>query len=442
MRNYSYSVLFFIPFMLFLVLAFAQSSFAADPNDYRQPNTWQRERTINDSVNKSSVKVEAQKTYPVSTLDQNGKPIKQIRNAKATIKLGASTANVGKSLMKRTPYGAITQAVIAILGKSVDWVLDPDNNRVKYKDGNGDFVDDAGNPDPKRWYIDPDKGERSPKMRASTACRSFGEMQKRYTWKSFTFTFKAATDTCIFNVVYKDSRYPDSVSEKKLDRHPDNWLPSDGQSGGDEYKYIPIDTVAQQVIDNADAGHAPSMEVMNDTALDMLEAGLLDAQLDAASNVPQPDPQEITQAQYDNPDYPENGTGSGTGPETPVDPETPTDPTDPTNPEAKPFELPPFCSWASKVCDFIDWVKTEPPEPPESGEVDVQIPDSNMHEGILERLYINMPAQCPPDPILEFMGAKIPFPMSVFCQFAEMMKPLILLFAYIKGLSIIGNGLN
>ena len=87
-------------------------------------------------------------------------------------------------------------------------------------------------------------------------------------------------------------------------------------------------------------------------------------------------------------------------------------------------------------------MQAAPPEPPESGEVDVQIPDSNMHEGILERLYIDMPAQCPPDPVLEFMGARIPFPMSVFCQFAAMMKPLILLFAYIKGLSIIGNGLS
>ena len=35
--------------------------------------------------------------------------------------------------------------------------------------------------------------------------------------------------------------------------------------------------------------------------------------------------------------------------------------------ETKPkdFELPAFCSWASKVCDFIDWVKKDPELPPD-----------------------------------------------------------------------------
>ena len=116
-----------------------------------------------------------------------------------------------------------------------------------------------------------------------------------------------------------------------------------------------------------------------------------------------------------------------------------TDPETPPNPEG----LPAFCSWASGVCEFMNWVKTEPTEPPDGdGDITVEIPEATMHEPILERLYINMPAQCPPDPVLEFMNARIPFPMSVFCQFATMMKPLILLFAYIKGLSIIGTGLS
>lgn len=412
--------------MLFLVLAFAQSSFAADPNDFRKPNNWQRERTINDSVNKSSVKVEAQKTYPVSTLDQNGKPIKQIRNAKATIKLGANAGNVGKSLIKRAPAIAITQAVIAILGKSVDWVMDAENNRLMYPDEGGAGSEGGNYSIEYTGYT----GIRFPT--AMAACnrilqdlRPDGHFVELVPQGLFNFHCKFEGQGSGAYIIKKHELKDDPITPPPL--------------------YIPIGDVAQAVIAAADAGSEPAMQVMNDAALDALEAGLLDAQLDAASNVPQPDPQEITQAQYDNPDYPENGTGTGTGPETPVDPETPTDPVDPNpnpNPDANPFQLPPFCSWASKVCDFIDWVKTEPPEPPESGEVDVQIPDSNMHEGILERLYINMPAQCPPDPILEFMGAKIPFPMSIFCQFAEMMKPLILLFAYIKGLSIIGNGLT
>jgi len=396
MRNYSYSVLFFIPFMLFLVLAFAQKSHAVyDPN--AKHSKWFHDSIVNDPLNKSSVDIKAQRTYPVSKLGADGKPIIQNKPQKATIKLGASASNVGKGLVRRTPAVAITYAVTALLGKAVDWVMDAENNRIKYKDGTSDgFV-----------YIH--RGVNYNTHEA--ACRA-----------------AIARDASVYgtNYTYKSSSggaYPRCQSSG-----PSFVITSFESTAEPEYKYIPIDTVAQQVIANADAGHAPSMEVMNNTALDMLEAGLLDAQLEAAA-----EPKQFGQGETDPTDPSQ----------TPTDPETPTDPTDPTpNPDAKPFELPPFCSWATKVCSFIDWMQAEPPEPPESGEVDVQIPDSNMHEGILERLYIDMPAQCPPDPVLEFMGARIPFPMSVFCQFAAMMKPLILLFAYIKGLSIIGTGLS
>lgn len=419
MRKYSYLLSLFVA--LALTIVFTESSRAADPNDFRKPNQWQRERTINDAINKSSVKVEAQRTYPVSTLGPDGKPIKQMRNAKATITLGAKSANVGKSLMKRAPYTAISYAVVAILGRAVDWVLDPANNRVKYKDPNGD--------PPSGW-----KAEYNNVIYKSPS--------------SFCKAWNADRPSPISGIVPVLIVISETSAQFKCNNSTGgNYVtvsadPDVEDAGEADWQYISADELANKVIEHANEGQAPAMQVMNDAALDALEAGLLDAQLDAASNVPQPDPQEITQAQYDNPDYPENGTGSGTGPETPVDPETPPDPTDPTNPEAKPFELPPFCSWATKVCSFIDWMQTEPPEPPEGGEVDIQTPDANMHEGILERLYIDMPAQCPPDPVLEFMGARIPFPMSVFCQFAAMMKPLILLFAYIKGLSIIGTGLS
>ena len=385
--------------MLFLVLAFAEKSHAVyDPN--AKHSKWFHDSIVNDPTVKSTVEVKAQRTYPVSKLGADGKPIIQNKTQKSVIKLGASASNVGKGLIRRSPGVAITYAVTALLGKAVDWVMDAENNRVKYKDS--DSVSDPS------AYTSP------------------------WVWdyKGINYYSHESVGRAICSANNKSYLYSDSTSvtcsgggySYGLSRNPN---PLYKTTPTDSYKYIPIDTVAQQVIANADAGHAPSMEVMNNTALDMLEAGLLDAQLEAAAEPKQFDAGE-TDATDPN--------------QTPTDP---TDPTDPTpNPDAKPFELPPFCSWATKVCSFIDWMQAEPPEPPESGEVDIQTPDANMHEGILERLYIDMPAQCPPDPVLEFMGARIPFPMSVFCQFAAMMKPLILLFAYIKGLSIIGNGLN
>lgn len=393
--------------MLFLVLAFAEKSHAAyDPN--AKHSKWFHDSIVNDPTVKSSVEVKAQRTYPVSTLGADGKPIIQNKVQKTTIRLGASASNVGKGLIKRTPAVAITYAVTALLGKAVDWVMDAENNRIKYKDPN------AGSAHGQYYW----KHSSSPAVKFSTAEAACRASITSSGWV-FTKVVLVGADSADCYAALNGGK-PIVTSGANRVLNPD-YVPDINN----EYKYIPIDTVAQQVIANADAGHAPSMEVMSNTALDMLEAGLLDAQLEAAA-----EPKQFGQGETD-PTDPN---------QTPTDPETPTDPT--PNPDAKPFELPPFCSWATKVCSFIDWMQAEPPEPPEGGEVDVQIPDANMHEGILERLYIDMPAQCPPDPVLEFMGARIPFPMSVFCQFAAMMKPLILLFAYIKGLSIIGTGLS
>lgn len=419
MRKYSYLLSLFVALALTIVLA--QKSHAVyDPN--AKHSKWFHDSIVNDPLNKSSVDIKAQRTYPVSTLGADGKPIIQNRPQKSVIKVGASVSNVGKGLVRRTPAAAITYAVTALLGKAVDWVMDAENNRIKYKDDGSAGSSDI--PNAKFYYQMTYQGNQTKqefytREQASLFAARMGELY------GGTYVGAISCPVPALGAVLKCYKGGSLIANIPSISNPkyDPSLPPQ-----DEYKYIPINTVAQKVIENADSGHAPSMEVMNNTALDMLEAGLLDAQLEAAA-----EPKQFGQGETDPTDQSQ----------TPTDPETPTDPTDPTpNPDAKPFELPPFCAWATKVCSFIDWMQAEPPEPPESGEVDVQIPDSNMHEGILERLYINMPAQCPPDPILEFMGAKIPFPMSVFCQFAEMMKPLILLFAYIKGLSIIGNGLS
>lgn len=384
---------------VFLTFAFAQSSFAVyDPN--AKQSKWYVDRLMADPTLKATVEIKAQRNYPVSTLGADGKPIIQSKVQKSTIKLAPKAANVGKSLIKRAPAIAITQAVVALLGKAVDWLLDPENNRVKYKD--------------------PDAGSGSPDSAAT-----YDAECKRIALKTY-----GTSEGASIKEIHPDGGQISCNTKYgvigwfvfSLPAH----VPDPNAPTANDWQYIPIDQVASKVIEQANAGQAPAMEVMSNAALDQLEEGLLDAQLEAAA-----------ESKVFN-----EGESDPTDPNAPnPDPNAPTDPNAP-NPDAKPFELPPFCSWAVKVCDFIDWVQTEPAEPEESGDIEVQKPDPVIHEDLLERLYINMPAQCPPDPVLEFMGARIPFPMSVFCQFAVMMKPLILLFAYIKGLAIIGNGLS
>ena len=400
---------------LFLTFAFAQSSFAVyDPN--AKQSKWYVDRLMADPTLKSSVEIKAQRNYPVSTLGADGKPILQNKIQKSTIKLAPKASSVGKSLLKRTPVGVITQALIGLGISATDWVLDPENNRVKYKDPNNPTGGSGGD---YYFVVDGAVYDQHDKACQAVYDKDYPNQDpKKYMAVNWVGNHN---DICRFlNLANGTYTTYNGYSVRRL-QNP--FVPGDPADAG--YQYIPIDQIANKVIEQAGAGDPAAMEVMSDTALDMLEAGLLNDQLAAAA-----DPKVFNEGETD-----------------PTDPNSPSydpelDPDNPTKPETQPFEFPPFCDWATKVCDFIDWVQTEPSEPEESGDIEVQKPDPVIHEDLLERLYINMPAQCPPDPVLEFMGARIPFPMSVFCQFAVMMKPLILLFAYIKGLAIIGNGLS
>ncbi|MGP5555396.1 hypothetical protein [Psychrobacter celer] len=376
----------FIAFALSFTLVIVPS-FAADPNDYRKPNSWQRERTINDAVNKSTVKVEAQKTYPVSTLDQNGKPIKQMRKANATIKIKPTANKIGKTLMKRAPHSAIAYAVTSLLGRAVDWVLDPANNRVKYKELGGDFKDGVAyrpGPDP--------NGNYPTKQAACSAGLKFLPKDATWSFDRLSSDGQICIGTKTKDGVVSSNRNLYTVQEVKYDPPPEQ---------DQDWRYISADELGAEVIKNADDGHSPSMKVMSDSANDALSAGELDSALDAASDIPQPDPQEITQDQYDNPNYP--------APDTPTDPDgntggqTPNpDPENP-NPEPTPTEWPAFCDWAFVVCDFIEWVKAEPEQT--DTEIDLPEPDEQPTD-----TNFNFGGSCP---------APIVFKGSIFGQSIE-----------------------
>ena len=425
-RKYITILLFIIlGFFLFQSMAYA----VYDPNV--KHSKWFLDKIVADPTVKSSVEVKAQRTYPVSTLGPDGRPIIQNKVQKTTIRLGATSGSVAKTLAKRVPAIAITQALVGLSIGAVDWVMDAENNRVKY---NAPVSGSSEPPSPS-----------NPKYYTFSGSLSVGRM-------TGTSVDSLAVDACLAMGLGDLSRTSvasstatrfycsDKPSTSYLINYVDN--PSYDSSAPvaptTEEKYVSLDTLARKMIEQANSATAgtgtgtgtgdgsAALEVMSNAAIDQLEAGLLDAQLEAAA-----DPKVF-----------EAGETDATDPNQTPNPDAPVDPNAPPKEEAAPFELPPFCMWATKVCDFIDWVQTEPPEPEDSGDIRVEEPDANMHVPILERLYISMPAQCPADPVLEFMGARIPFPMSIFCQFATMMKPLILLFAYIKGLSVIGNGLN
>lgn len=109
---------------------------------------------------------------------------------------------------------------------------------------------------------------------------------------------------------------------------------------------------------------------------------------------------------------------------------------------AKPFELPAFCSWASKVCDLADWVMKDDPLPP-----DIPIPEQTMEvkdPEVFDKSYINVSAECPSDiqksiPI-GTNSFSLVIPMAPVCDFGStVIKPVIIFIAFIQAALMIGT---
>lgn len=119
---------------------------------------------------------------------------------------------------------------------------------------------------------------------------------------------------------------------------------------------------------------------------------------------------------------------------------TPTAPKD--TPE--PFEASKFCTWATPVCNFMDWVKQEPPQIEKTKVGEIKENDIDWRQ-YAERKWLNFGnAQCPQDvriPV-QWMTVQQDIVISYvpFCKFATMIKPAVILGAYISALMIISVG--
>lgn len=101
----------------------------------------------------------------------------------------------------------------------------------------------------------------------------------------------------------------------------------------------------------------------------------------------------------------------------------------------KPFEVPKFCTWASSVCSFMDWVKQEVPKPPSNEQIknpslsDLGIDDTRFDKRI------NFDGQCPTGKIEFTIKGNFfskPIPYTHFCELLKMLKPWLLAFTYLS----------
>lgn len=121
-------------------------------------------------------------------------------------------------------------------------------------------------------------------------------------------------------------------------------------------------------------------------------------------------------------------------------PHTPTAPKD--TPE--PFEASKFCTWATPVCNFMDWVKQEVPEPNPPEQVPkANLSDLGLDENELFKQRVKFDGQCPKHELkFSINGKQIiePIPTHHFCNLLEQIAPWLLAFSYLSaGFFVIRN---
>lgn len=110
----------------------------------------------------------------------------------------------------------------------------------------------------------------------------------------------------------------------------------------------------------------------------------------------------------------------------------------------KPFEVPKFCTWASSVCNFMDWVKQEPPKPNPPEQVPkANLSDLGLDENELFKQRVKFDGQCPKHELkFSINGKQIiePIPTHHFCNLLEQIAPWLLAFSYLSaGFFVIRN---
>lgn len=333
---------------------------------------------------------------------------------KSAVTVAPQASKVGKFLIKGGGTAALLIAVPQLIGDGVDWVLDPANNAVRY-------TDPAAENSSTHQYLAVYKKNSdflypfTASTREAAAlgnCLASGNVFSHMN-SNTSFTCNTVNGAWAYNgtILLNPSYDPDAPSE--------------------EYKYLPIDTVAAKVISNAEAGHAPSQEAVKAVALEGFAAGEHDAALDAAA-------------------------------EPTTDTDNPPDTTNPDNPDA-PAEPAPFdpsgiiaaiaalkallAGILSSITGLSDLFNDTPPEKTkQETDVPVEAPPDVKNPNEFDVDYIGFSSQCPTlSPFSVAIGgasSSMTFDMTPLCNLAVTIRPAIIAIAYFIGLGVIASAIR
>lgn len=355
----------------------------------------------------------------------NGKNVAKTSTALIT----PTATQVAKVLARGAAGYALSIAVEQLLG-AVSWVLDPANNQIKYTVPNE--PDCTANQCKTYYYIFKDQAlYRSTRQAACSAL-----VGSRYLSSSVTTsTYDSNTKTCKLFVYNQHVGYTAAV-ETGTNQNP--------EQAEREEKYLPLPTVAQKVISNAESGDTNAQAATTAAAADIVQ----EAEKDDAKARP-----IVNQLEANAKTETDADANTATGESKP---NTETGGTDLA------LEFPTFCGWAPQVCEAAqvvisfpqtltnwwetgkskaeswaqsiseawtstkEWMnKEETPEKETVVDIDQTIPV------VPNTSYFNWGAYCPFSPgsqtiSLENTSAGIDYDLTSWCEFASDIRPFVL----------------
>lgn len=263
----------------------------------------------------------------------------------SSVKITPPASQVAKVLARGGAGYALSVAVEQLIG-SVDWVLDPANNQIKWSEKTEVPVGSA------YWQVQ--TGQSKSTVSAADACQKYitnlnqrGTSYYKYTYKSVGSYYGVSSELSFFDCI---SDWEVRSTGQKIDSPSVVQGMLVGQSTVEEKdeKTMPLDVVAQQVISNAAGGDTAAQQATTAAAADIVaeaekddaKARPIASQAEANATTKPADAAEAEKA------------NEAQGEAKPNE----------ANPEATDLSItfPIFCNWAPTICEAAQTVITFP----------------------------------------------------------------------------------
>lgn len=340
-----------------------------------------------------TIETKVKRSYLPAVTD--GKIIDKTRS----YKLALNAKKFGKYLSKGAGYASFAQLAIDILGAGVDYLLDPKNNTVQ-------------------------------KINRQLRCQSGPPIN-----------LSANTPDELMDLIFAHPTFKRNHTNPQRDRfsyNPNNRVISyNGYSYGgcqEQKKDVQVmseEEFAKEVLKAAAA--TQNNDKAKKVVVDYVKQEILDGDHDDTINDIVRDINSDTNTQPAPTDNPTPSKDTDNNPNSNPQTNPKTEPKPKPKDDGGGFELPPFCSWASHVCKFIDWFK-EDPNLGEPDKIDIPLEDRNdLAQQDINKQYYNALGQCPAPAVVNTNFGQIKIPYDTLCNFFARHSPILIAIAYLIG---------